>query len=200
MRTRLTLILSLLAFGAYMGPVRAQIALPTGNTPFLTTFGDGVQIYKSGSDGGSGFQWNFFAPSANLFTDSTETVLIATHDAGPTWHFLADGSAVVGTKIGQLASPNPDSIPQLLLQATLHSGNGLFNKVSYIQRLDTFGGLAPSIAPTGLNQEADVHYTASYVFATATPEPGPLALLAGAGISLFGFALRRLRRTLKPGM
>ena len=107
MRTRMNLVLSLVAVGACIGTAHAQVALPAGNAAFLTTFGDGVQIYKSGSDGLGGFQWNFFAPSANLYTNSTETVLVATHDIGPTWHYLADGSSVGGTKISQLASPIP---------------------------------------------------------------------------------------------
>ena len=197
MRTRVTLVVSLLTLGACAVPACAQIGFPGGNAPFLTTFGDGVQIYKSGSNGLGGFQWNFFAPSANLFSDSTETLLVGTHFVGPSWQYAADGSTVVGAKIGQLASPNPNSIPQLLLVAKSHSGSGLFDNVSYIQRLNTFDGLAPSMVPTALNQEADVHYTATYVFAKATPEPGPLALLSGAGVALLGFALRRRRRPAK---
>ena len=159
MRTRVTLVVSLLTLGACAVPACAQIGFPGGNAPFLTTFGDGVQIYKSGSNGLGGFQWNFFAPSANLFSDSTETLLVGTHFVGPSWQYAADGSTVVGAKIGQLASPNPNSIPQLLLVAKSHSGSGLFDNVSYIQRLNTFDGLAPSMVPTALNQEADVHYT-----------------------------------------
>jgi hypothetical protein len=194
MRTRVNLVLSLLTLGTCLGSARAQVALPAGNAAFLSAFGDGVQIYQSGSDGLGGFQWNFIAPSANLYTDSTETVLIATHNAGPTWHYLADGSSVVGTKISQLNSPNPNAIPQLLLQGTSHSGSGLFNVVTYIQRLNTVDGIAPGVAPTGLGQEADVHYTATYVFAAATPEPGSVGLAAGVGTSLLVFALRRRRR------
>ena len=190
---------ALLILGAGMTRAHAQIELPLGNAPFLTAFGDGVQIYKSGANGGGGYQWNFVAPSANLFTDATETVLLGTHYVGPTWQLQADGSAVVGMKIAQAASPNPNSIPELLLKAISHSGIGLFDDVTYVERLNTLGGIAPATAPTGLNQEADVHYTATYVFAATTPEPGPVALLAGGAVVLLGVAWRRRHRSVKAG-
>ena len=195
MRTQTTLFSSLLLFSALLGTAKAQVTLPAGNSVFLNTFGDGVQIYNSASNGAGGFQWNFIAPQANLFTDSTETTLIGTHFAGPTWQDSADGSSVVGMRIGSGPSPNPNSIPELLLIAKSYGGAGLFNKVSYIQRLNTIGGLAPSLAPTGLGQSANVSYTATYAFAQAVPEPGNLALFASLALSGGALFLRgRMRR------
>lgn len=177
----------------------AQIALPSGNAPFLSLFGDGVQIYDSVEDVNhpGTFVWKLTAPQANLFTDSAETTLVATHFGGPTWMSVADGSAVTGAVIGMASSSHPDSILQLLLRANSHTGAGLFDDVSYIQRLDTVGGLAPSLLPTGLGQEFRSPYTATYRFAEAVPEPGSLTILIGAGVSLVGLALRRRRRSAK---
>jgi hypothetical protein len=49
-------------------------------------------------------------------------------------------------------------------------GNGLFENVSYIQRLDTQGGVAPAGACTDGSQQA-VGYSAQYRFYTPTPQP-----------------------------
>jgi hypothetical protein len=47
-------------------------------------------------------------------------------------------------------------------------GPGIFERATYIQRLNSTGGLAPATAPTQLGQEARVPYTAEYYFFHAT--------------------------------
>src|SRR5262249_19717098 len=76
----------------------AQIAPPPGNTPVLSLFADGVQIYQSAPDPNNpaAFVWKFQAPQADLFTDTSETTHFGTHFAGPTWKADVDGSEVVG--------------------------------------------------------------------------------------------------------
>jgi hypothetical protein len=180
-------------------PASAQITPPEGNVAFLSLFADGVQIYDSAPDlnNPGAFVWKFTAPSADLFTDASETTHVATHFAGPTWQADADGSAVVGMLSKSQPSPNPDSIPELLLSAKPHSGVGIFDDVTFIQRLDTVGGLAPAAAPTGDGQEFQSPYTATYRFYQAVPEPGMTALFAGAALSgaaLSGAALLMRRR------
>jgi hypothetical protein len=171
----------------------AQITPPVGNEAFLSLFADGVQIYDSASDPNSpgAFLWKFTAPRADLFTDASETTHVAKHFAGPTWQADADGSEVVGMVIGNQPSPNPDSIPELLLSARPHSGVGLFDDVTFIQRLDTTGGLAPAAAPTGAGQEFQSPYTATYRFYQAVPEPGMTALFAGVTIAGTALLMRR---------
>ena len=83
--------------------------------------------------------------------------------AGPTWE-AENGSKVVGKKIAAVASPDPNSIPWLLLQGVAHDWHGMFSEVTYIQRLDTVGGNAPSDAPTAAGLIVPVPYTATYVF------------------------------------
>ena len=65
-------------------------------------------------------------------------------------------------------SPVPGAIPQLLLQSTGNRGPGLLSAVTYIQRLRTTGGLAPTGACTD-GQTASVRYTADYAFWVADP-------------------------------
>jgi len=194
MRTLTIILGSALIVSAFAGRANAQVTLPAGNSIFLNAFGDGVQIYNSAPDGAGGFQWNFIAPQANLYTDAAETTLLGTHFAGPTWQYSADSSSVVGLRIASGPSPNPNSIPELELIAQSHGGTGLFNSVSYILRLNTVGGIAPAVAPTALNQTANVHYTATYSFAKATPEPGALAILGCMAVSGTAFLLQRRSR------
>src|SRR5256885_69660 len=110
MRKAMMGLILLLTCSAFAGSAGAQVILPAGSHVFLTTFGDGVQIYDSASNGAGGFQWVFTAPQANLFTDSTETTLLGTHFAGPTWQYNVDGSTVVGMRVSSNPSPNPNSI------------------------------------------------------------------------------------------
>ena len=148
-----------------------SLAPPLGNTLFLHAFGNGIQIYHSQSVGGT-FRWVFFAPSATLYADSTEAVAVATPYTRPTWQLTDDGSRVVGKMLVSVPSAVTGSIPQLLLAAKSHGGPGVFGQVTFIQRLNTVGGSAPSTAPTALGQEADVPYKATYNFYYAPAPTG----------------------------
>jgi uncharacterized protein DUF3455 len=84
------------------------------------------------------------------------------HYKGPTWENKRDGSIITATKIGE--STVSGAIPQLLLQVNGHSGkNGIFTKATYIQRLRTTGGTAPTgSCADGATKAAK--YGAVYVF------------------------------------
>ena len=60
-------------------------------------------------------------------------------------------------------SPNPNSIPLLRLRVLEREGTGVFSPVSYIQRLNTVGGVGPTGACSGGERES-VPYTADYYF------------------------------------
>ncbi len=104
------------------------------------------------------------APQANLFND--EGRLIGTHFIGPTWQ-ANDGSSVVGAKL-QAATVDPSAVPWLLLQAKSHATEvGRFSDVSYVQRLSTVGGNAPTDvcdATHNLGAVVQVAYSADYFF------------------------------------
>ena len=72
------------------------------------------------------------------------------------------GSAVVGA-VQKRYTPDPDSIPWLLLGAVSADGPGIFHRVTYIQRVNTVGGLAPDYPGTA-GEVARVPYTADYYF------------------------------------
>ena len=81
----------------------------------------------------------------------------------PTWE-LTDGSIISGSKLHQ-ASPDSLSIPWLLLRKVDGSAKGNMLPVTFIQRLNTNGGLAPADAnQRKKGQLLQVNYTAEYLF------------------------------------
>src|SRR5215813_8524298 len=97
--------------------------------------------------------------------DGHEGDLVAIHFGEPTWE-ASDGSSVVGDaqNAKHFTAPDPDGVDWLLLPAKSTAGNGLFSRVTYIQRLYTDGGKPPA---QGCNQdqtEVLVEYSAQYFF------------------------------------
>ena len=123
---------------------------------------------SAGAGGGTPYQWVFKAPKADLFDDAM--VKLGIHYAGPTWE-STDGSTVVGMLSAKVASPTPGNIPWLLLTAKSNTGMGVLTKVTFIQRLDTKGGVAPADGcdATHVGMESQINYEASYYFYA----PGP---------------------------
>jgi hypothetical protein len=73
---------------------------------------------------------------------------------------------VIGTLIEKSPAPKAGDIPWLLLKGKTGAGKGRFSNVTYIQRVDTEGGIAPSggCEKTNQGQEVRVNYKATYVF------------------------------------
>jgi Protein of unknown function (DUF3455) len=142
----------------------AALRVPEGQQLVQTTHATGVQIYvcqPTKSDPGR-LEWAFKAPEAELAGRGGRN--LGKHYAGPTWEGN-DGSKVVGNPVAK-ESPDPNSIPWLLLTAKSTGGKGVFSEVHSIQRLHTVGGTAPpgGCGPTQLNQELRVSYSADYLF------------------------------------
>ncbi len=100
----------------------------------------GDQIYTCKSMEGT-YAWTLTAPDARLLDDNGK--LIGHHFAGPAWE-ATDGSRVTAKVSATMTSPDPHSIPWLLLTATGHQGNGTMQNVLSIQRLNTEGGRPPA--------------------------------------------------------
>jgi hypothetical protein len=134
-----------------------DLQVPAGNKVAFHVYAKGVQIYRW-----SGTSWVFVAPEAMLFADAGYQGAVGSHYAGPTWE-SASGSKVVGTVL-ERCTPDPAAIPWLLLEAVSSGGPGIFDQVTFIQRVNTVGGLAPT-APGGVPGEmASVPYTTEYTF------------------------------------
>ena len=145
--------------------VPASIAVPEGNKVQFHAYAVGVQIYTYNGTTGS---WGASVPEAVL--SDADGNIVGVHYAGPTWESNS-GSKVVGMKLaGTTANPPvaANAIPWLLLEAKSTVAPGIFANVSYIQRVNTAGGTAPS-TPGTPGQVARVPYTAEYYFYRADP-------------------------------
>ncbi len=135
--------------------VPPTLAVPDGNMVEFHVYAIGVQIYAW-----SGSAWVFVAPEAVLFEGNGGVV--GSHYAGPTWESIS-GSKVVGKRV-QGATVDPTAIPWLLLVATATDGPGVLANTTYIQRVNTVGGLAPAAPGAAVGDIARVPYSAEYYF------------------------------------
>jgi hypothetical protein len=147
--------------------VPSNLKVPSGNKLVFHVFAKGVQIYRYTQDmaDSNRFSWVFVAPEADLYAHANYSHPVGRHYAGPTWE-STNGSKVVGLKLQQADSPDPDAIPWLLLRSASGSGPGIFNKVTFIQRVYTKGGKAPPVVADRAHkgQEVRIAYTAEYFF------------------------------------
>ena len=123
-------------------------------------FGVGFQIYTW--DGSS---WGHVVPDATLFDD--EGNVVATHFAvpsgNPAWQSNS-GSRVVGALPPTAVIVDTNSIPWVRLQPLTTEGPGVFADTTFIQRVHTVGGKAPTTPGSFVGQRAPVAYTADYFF------------------------------------
>ena len=84
--------------------------------------------------------------------------------AGPTWEG-ADGSKVTGKQVA-VAPASAGNLPLQLVNAEPAMGSVAMTGVSYVQRLNTKGGVAPATAcdAAGKGKRQTVAYAADYVF------------------------------------
>lgn len=148
--------------------VPSKIAVPAGSALLFSRHARGVQVYACVNSA-----WALHAPRAVLFNPKSNRAdgfhyggIDRDRAAGPWWESIRDGSAVRGARVDGVPSPDPNSIPWLLLAVVEHSGAGEFSPVTHIQRLNTSGGASPSGAcKPGMMRS--VPYTADYFFYAA---------------------------------
>jgi Protein of unknown function (DUF3455) len=145
------------AQAAFAHDVPADIAVPNGNELYLKAHAVGVQIYSC-----NGTAWTLSGPRADLYDRRGK--LLGTHFAGPTWQ-AKDGSKVVAARMSGV-NVDPRAIDWLLLSAT-STTPGRFGATTFIQRVNTTGGLVPAAADcnaTTTGTVKEVSYTADYHF------------------------------------
>ena len=137
-----------------------QLQVPEGSNISFHVFGVGFQV-----DRWDGTKWQFSNPEANLFADAGLNALVGTHfsapGAKPNW-LTNSGSRVIGTLVAR-CTVDANAIDWVKLSAD-NSGTGVFNQTTFIQRLNTVGGLAPTTPGTVVGQEFKSPYTADYFF------------------------------------
>ena len=109
----------------------------TQNKVVASFVGIGKQVY----DCNTGGPFTFREPVAGLLSRGVQAAI---HGKGPFWASF-DGSHVDGS--GAVPAPSPDptkNIPWLRLAGASSGAAGVFSNVTFIQRLDTRGGVARS--------------------------------------------------------
>lgn len=173
-------------------PVPADIEVPAGNEAFLVGHAVGTQNYIC-LPSASGVAYVLFTPEATLSNDHDKQII--THFFSPNpfetnanpavaaagtiraaWQHSRDTSTVWGqVKPGDASSDPafvaPGAIPWLLVTVVGAqdgpAGGHKLTATSFIQRLNTAGGVAPSTgctSPTDVGNQAFVPYTADYFF------------------------------------
>jgi len=152
--------------------IAPALAVPSGNT-FLTAYetSQGFQNYecRPQSSDPNHWVWTLHAPSAVLLGLPEEAKTVGMHfggvdrglTPGPYWEI---GDSRVRGKLMTSVPNGPAHIPLLLLEVVEKGGTGILSQATYIQRLETKGGVAPTgdCTPEGARQA--VPYSALYVF------------------------------------
>ena len=150
--------------------VPPSIQVSANDTLSFAASAKGVQIYecRAKKDDAAQYEWVFKAPEADLFDQRGKK--IGRHYGGPTWE-SGDGSKVIAEVKGREPSTDANAVPWLLLGVKKHEGNGVFSRVSGIQRLETAGGKPPAggCDQAGTGKEVRVPYSAVYYFYVAKP-------------------------------
>jgi Protein of unknown function (DUF3455) len=190
---RILRIASVTTFGmafalALPQPAHAQSVTPPTVPPglevqppsqaFLLGRGVGTQNYECQPTGPLGrVGWVLFTPQATLFNDQREQLI--THFSSPnpdegvvrvTWQDSRDTSTVWARAIAT-ATVDPNAIPWVKLEAVGTrpgpTGGNTLSETTFIQRVNTRGGLAPATGCDSLpdvGHKAFVPYSADYFF------------------------------------
>jgi Protein of unknown function (DUF3455) len=147
----------------------ASVQVPAGHAVAWETVGIGSITYQCDAkkDMANQFEWRFVGPDAKL--NNREGKQVGKYFGPPaTWESM-DGSKVTGVQLAvapNSSGNNAGNIPLQLVKANPAMGSGGMNGVSYIQRVATQGGVAPTspcdMAAVGSKQV--VNYQADYIF------------------------------------
>jgi hypothetical protein len=138
----------------------SKIRAPSEVEPAFELAASGVQIFRCEQDK-DGYHWAFRQPEAEL-RDARGQV-VGHHGANYSFEHV-DGSRLLGTIVGYDSAPSDDAVGWLLLR-TQSFGQGQLDKVSYVQRVDTAGGMRPPQCPADqVNQILRVPFSAKFIF------------------------------------
>ena len=138
----------------------SRIKAPSEVEPVFALAATGVQIFRCEPDK-EGYHWVFRLPEAELRDGRGQVV--AHHGANYSFEHV-DGSRLIGTIVGYDSAPGGDAVHWLLLR-TQSYGAGEFEKVTYVQRVDTSGGIPPEqCSADQVNEILRVPFSAKFVF------------------------------------
>jgi hypothetical protein len=174
---RCAAVLAVLGLGACAGmgnapmPMYSQASLPDGvkvpggHTVAMETVGAGDITYecRAKKDMVDQFEWVFVGPDAKLM--DRKGAQVGRYFGPPATWENKDGSKITGAQLA-VAPAGAGNIPLQLVKANPAVGAGAMQGVTYIQRVATQGGVAPSMvcAASTAGQKQIVKYQADYIF------------------------------------
>ena len=138
-------------------PQCSTLQVEAGNKLSFHAYALGVQIYRW-----NGASWDLVAPDATLYAASNFKGKVGIHYGGPTWESNSGSNVVAKRVVG--CSVDSTAIDWLKLKQVSTDGPGIFEGVTYIQRVNTVGGKAPATPGAFIGAEVKVPYTAEYFF------------------------------------
>jgi hypothetical protein len=138
----------------------SKIKVTDDQQPVLRFAARGVQVFRcERRDGDVG--WWYRLPEADLV--DVKGAVVARHGADFSFEHV-DGSRLLGKVLASDAAPRDADLRWLLL-STRSFGQGAFTGITYVQRVNTSGGMPPAKCdPKQLNQLLRVDFTAEFVF------------------------------------
>lgn len=177
-----TLALSSVSHAQTVTPpaVPAGLEVLAPNEAFLIAHAFGSQNYECQPSTSLGrVAWTLFTPQATLFGESSNQLITHFNSPNPdegnvairaTWQNSTDSSRIWAKATG-VATVDPTAIPWVRLEVVGArrgpTGGDLLSESTFVQRVNTKGGLAPTTGCDQLNdagRKAFVPYTADYVF------------------------------------
>ena len=168
-------------------PVPANLVVPEGHSVFLKGYASGTQTYMC-LPSATGPAWKFVGPQATLFQEFGAGFYqqVTTHflspnpfeggTARPSWLHSFDSSQIWGRALASSTDADfveAGAIPWLLVEvvgAQQGPAGGLLAATTYVQRLNTSGGAAPSGTCADVGTFVMVPYTTDYFFYRASPK------------------------------
>ena len=145
------------------------IRVPAGNRVILETTADGVLNYECRANATTAgtLGWVLVGPKAEL-TDRGGKKVADYFGPPATWRHV-DGSSVIGAQLAIAPVVGATNLPVQLVRGTPGASSGMLQNVTYIQRINTKGGLDFTKACTqaDIGDKMTQRYQADYVFWTA---------------------------------
>jgi hypothetical protein len=123
------------------------LAVPAGNKLMLRLYAQGVQIYQW-----NGASWGMFRCAGSEVDRRRRRQRRRRHALSRANVGKQRGSKVVGA-VAKRRAPDPTAIACLLLSGRPTEGNGIFDRVTFIQGINTAAGIAPTTPGTFVGEE-----------------------------------------------
>ena len=138
------------------------VLVPSGNVVAYETRATGILNYECKPTATGPYGWVLVSPQANLLDRAGKDTVA--YSGPPATFKHIDGSSVIATQIA--VAPNGEYTLPLQLSTAKSSGTGELQNISYVQRVNTKGGIEKTKPCAALNtgEKLTLPYQADYIF------------------------------------